>query len=40
MTYYHKWSIGDLENLMPFELDLYQEMISSAIQKEKEKEFI
>ena len=38
MVQHHKYSISDLENLMPFERDLYFDMIIEFIQKQEEKQ--
>jgi len=33
MTHEHKYSIGDIENLIPFELDIYVNMINDLAQE-------
>jgi hypothetical protein len=38
MVQHHKYSITDLENLMPFERDLYFEMLIEFIKKQEEKQ--
>ena len=36
MTFYHKYSLADLENLMPFEFDIYVQMVKEYLEaKEK-----
>jgi hypothetical protein len=37
LVQHHKYSIGDLENLIPFERDLYVQMLIDFLEKEKEK---
>lgn len=38
MAQHHKYSIGEIENLIPYERDLYFEMLVDFIQSQKEKE--
>jgi hypothetical protein len=37
MAQHHKYSISDIENLIPFERDLYVQMLIDFLEKEKEK---
>jgi hypothetical protein len=37
LTQHHKYSIGDLENIFPFERDIYVEMLVNYLQ-EKQRE--
>jgi len=37
LAQHHKYSITELENLLPFERDLYFGMLSDFIQKQNEK---
>lgn len=37
MAQHHKYSIDELENLMPFERDVYVEMLMAYLEKEKEE---
>lgn len=36
MAQHHKYSIAELENLMPYERDVFVEMLMSYLEKEKE----
>ena len=36
MVHHHKWSISDIENLIPFERDLYVDMTSDYLKKQEE----
>jgi|TARA_B110000908_G_scaffold98599_1_gene116414 hypothetical protein len=36
LAQHHKWSIHDLENLIPYERDLYFAMLIEFIEKQKE----
>jgi hypothetical protein len=38
MAQHHKYSITEIENLMPYERDLYFEMLLEFIQSQKKKE--
>ncbi len=38
MAQHHKYSIAEIENLFPYERDLYFEMLIEFIQSQKEKE--
>jgi len=37
LAQHHKYSISDIENLIPFERDLYVQMLIDFLEKEKEK---
>jgi len=37
LAQHHKWSVTDIENLMPFERDLYVDMLMEYLEKEKER---
>ena len=37
LAQHHKYSISDIENLMPYERDLYFQMLINWIEKQKEK---
>lgn len=34
---HHKWSLGDVDNLMPFERDIYVALLSNYLEEEKER---
>ena len=34
---HHKWSLTELDNMVPFERQLYVEMLSNWIEKENER---
>jgi hypothetical protein len=36
MAQHHKYSLTELENMMPFERDIYVEMLLAFLEKEKE----
>jgi hypothetical protein len=38
LAQHHKWSISDIEGMMPYERDLYFEMLIEFIEKQKEQE--
>ena len=38
LAQHHKWSIRDIEGMMPYERDLYFEMLIEFIEKQKEQE--
>lgn len=38
MAQHHKYSIAEIENLIPYERDLYFEMLLEFIQSQKKKE--
>lgn len=35
--HYHKWSISELENMIPWEKDIYVSMLLNELESEKEK---
>lgn len=37
VTQYHKFNLDDLNNMIPFERELYVDMIIEKIQKEKQE---
>jgi hypothetical protein len=37
MVQHHKYSISDIENLIPYERDIYFDMLIDFIEKQKEK---
>jgi hypothetical protein len=37
MAQHHKYSIEDLENLIPFERDIYVEMLLQYLKQERER---
>jgi hypothetical protein len=37
MAQHHKYSITELEDMMPYERDVYVEMLMSFLEKEKEE---
>lgn len=37
MSQHHKWSLTELENLIPYERDLYVDLLMQHIKKENEK---
>jgi len=37
LAQHHKYSISDIENMMPYERDLYFGMLINWIEKQKEK---
>jgi len=38
LAQHHNWSITEIENLIPFERDLYVEMLLEFIEEQKQKE--
>jgi hypothetical protein len=34
---YHKYSLAELENMMPFERDIYTQMLVAHLKEQKEK---
>lgn len=38
MAQHHKYMISDIENLIPFELDIYVEMLKQFIKDQEEKQ--
>jgi len=37
MAQHHKYSIGELEDMMPYERDIYVEMLMAYLEKERER---
>ena len=37
MAQHHNYSINELENMMPYERDVYVEMLMAFLEKEKEE---
>ena len=37
MIQHHKWSLTELDNMIPFERNLYVEMLSQWIEEENER---
>jgi hypothetical protein len=37
MAQHHKYSISELEDMMPYERDVYVEMLMAFLEKEKEE---
>ena len=37
LAQHHKWDIGSLENLIPFERDIYVELLQKHLEEEKNK---
>ena len=37
MAQHHKWSISEIEDMMPFERDIYVDLLKDFLEKEKEK---
>jgi hypothetical protein len=35
---YHKWSLAEIENLMPWERDVYVELLKQHLEEEKMKQ--
>jgi hypothetical protein len=38
LAQHHKYSINDLENIIPFELDIYVNMLKEYIREQEEKQ--
>jgi hypothetical protein len=36
LAQHHKWSVSEIEGMMPYERDLYFEMLLAFIEKQKE----
>jgi hypothetical protein len=34
---YHKWSITEIENLIPFEMEIYVSMLINYLEEEKQR---
>jgi hypothetical protein len=37
LAQHHKWSIDEIENMMPFERDIYVDMLKDYLEKEQER---
>lgn len=37
MAQHHKWSVSEIEDLIPFERDLYVDMLRDYLEKENER---
>jgi len=37
LAQHHKWSVTEIENLLPYERDLYVDMLISYLEREKER---
>ena len=37
MAQHHKWSIEEIENMYPYERDIYVDMLLDYLEKEKER---
>lgn len=37
MTFHHKYALSDLENMIPFERDIYVAMIRNHLEEEKQR---
>jgi hypothetical protein len=37
LAQHHKWSITEIESMMPFERDLYVDMLRDYLEKEQER---
>jgi len=35
LAHHHKWSISEIEGLIPYERDIYVEMLDALIEKQK-----
>tara|TARA_Y100001973_G_C5187728_1_gene328942 strand:+ start:273 stop:455 length:183 start_codon:yes stop_codon:yes gene_type:complete len=35
LMHYHKWSLSEIENMMPFERDIYMKYLLNALEKER-----
>ena len=35
---YHKWSLSEIENLLPWEIDIYVELLKQHLEEEKLKQ--
>lgn len=35
LMHYHKWSLSEIENMIPFERDIYMKYLLNALEKEK-----
>jgi hypothetical protein len=37
LAQYHKWSLTEIEDMIPFERDLYVDMLRDYLEKEQER---
>ena len=37
LMHYHKYSLSDIENMIPFERDIYVGLLETELQKQKEQ---
>jgi len=37
LAQHHKWSLTEIESMMPFERDLYVDMLKDFLEKEQER---
>jgi hypothetical protein len=37
LVQHHKWSLQDIENMIPFELELYSQLLIMHIEEEKKR---
>lgn len=37
LVQHHKWSLRDIENMIPFERDLYVDLLSEHLKKQEEE---
>jgi|TARA_B100001094_G_C18191310_1_gene807422 hypothetical protein len=35
LMHYHKWSLSEIENMIPFERDIYMKYLMNALEKER-----
>lgn len=35
LMHYHKWSLSEIENMIPFERDIYMKYLLNALEKER-----
>ena len=38
LIHHHKWSVTEIENLLPFERDIYVQMLIKQVEEENEKQ--
>lgn len=37
MAQHHKWSVSEIEDMIPYERDIYVDLLKDYLEKEKEK---
>jgi len=37
MLHHHKWSLSEVENMMPWERDIYLDMLNNWVQEENDR---